>query len=245
MNIRNQIFLFNTQSFIRPILYLACALSVGVGVISATPAWATADAVSGAAKNIPQEAGTITDNQPITDLDRFAIIEKRYFGHGYPSDTIEDRLFRLENLVFGTKTHAPLPDRIKKLESVLGSAVPTATNEALNPGETPQTVAQPAAAAAPIAAAPVKTAARTFNGLYDQAMADVDASRFHAAAEGLEQAIQLNPNSAKAYALLANTLLRLQDREGAKEAFRACFQVDPFGADGRNAKAMLLKMVKR
>jgi tetratricopeptide (TPR) repeat protein len=225
---------------------------IGTGFYAPAPVWAadiapvTPVGASDTKAAIPEESGTIVDNQPLTDLDRFALLEKRFFGHGYPNDTIEDRLFRMENLVFGSKSKAPLPDRIKKLEATLGSVTPVANTGALNPGETAQ-VAAPAstAGAAPVNTATVKDkdAPKTFNSLYEQAMADIDASRFHAASEELEQAIQLNPNNAKAYSLLATTLLRLQDRDGAKEAFRACFQVDPFGPDGRNAKAMLLKMV--
>ncbi|MBU6453781.1 MAG: hypothetical protein KGS72_18520 [Cyanobacteria bacterium REEB67] len=240
---------------ISSILVASFALCVSAGPIAVAPVWAAdvasaslpaapAGSSSGTAA-IPEEAGTIVDNQPLTDLDRFALLEKRFFGHGYPNDTIEDRLFRMENLVFGSKTKAPLPDRIKKLEATLGSVTPTANTGALNPGETASVApsATEAVSPAPVTAVRAKDAPKTFDSLYSQAMADFDASRFHAASEELEAAIQLNPNSAKAYSLLASTLLRLQDRDGAKEAMRACFQVDPFGPDGRNAKAMLLKMV--
>jgi tetratricopeptide (TPR) repeat protein len=224
---------------------LSFTLAVGAFILSGTPALAqvvdttTPRTNANAAADDGPAAG-----QPMTDLQRFSGLEKRYFGHGYPNDTIEDRLFRMENLVFGGKTHAPMPDRIFKLEAAIGKPAPTVTNEALNPGESTQAAAPATpAAAAPVAVAPLKDAPKTFNSLFDQATADIDATRYHAASEELEQAIQLNPNNARAYSLLGETLLKLQDREGAKEAFRACFQVDPFGADGRNAKAMLLKMV--
>jgi len=224
-------------------LHITLALAFSSLILQGSPALAqvldTSTPKASASDNAAASAG------PLTDLERFNIIEKRYFGHGFPNDAIEDRLFRMENLVFGSKSHAPMPERIFKLEAVLGKAAAPQGNAALNPGESVQTTpAAPVAAVVPVAPlAPLKDAPKTFTSLYDQAMADIDNSRFHAAADELEQAIQLNPNNAKAYSTLGNVLLRLQDREGAKEAFRACFQVDPFGGDGRNAKAMLLKMV--
>ena len=231
---------------------LSAMLAAGTFVIAAGAAQAQvvdtspeAAAKAAAARSADNKNGS--DGQPLTDLERFGALEKRYFGHGYPNDTIEDRLFRMENLVFGSKTHAPMPERIFKLEATLGKAAPAAAgNEALNPGEAPQSTPEQNGGGAPgnaTASAPVKVPAKTFSSLFAQANDDMDATRYHAAAEELEEAIQLNPNNSKAYALLGTALLKLQDREGAKEAFRACFQVDPFGADGRNAKAMLLKMV--
>ncbi|MBS2008802.1 MAG: tetratricopeptide repeat protein [Cyanobacteria bacterium SZAS TMP-1] len=185
------------------------------------------------------------DYKSLSPTDRFAILERRYFGHGYPDDKLEDRLFRMENLVFGTQTHAAVPERIFKLEAVLNKPEQPPANSALNPGEASQPAAAPASAEAKATAlsTPVKEKPKNFNDLYMQAQMDIDAQRYHAAADELEQAIQLSPGNAKAYSLLGNTLLKLQDRDGAKEAFRACFQMDPFGADGRGAKVMLLKMV--
>jgi TolA-binding protein len=232
----------NTNRFI-----LSLCLAGGLCSMAGGPA--LAQVVDTTAPRAQAVDDTPAAGQPMTDLQRFNALEKRYFGHGYPNDAIEDRLFRMENLVFGGKTKAPLPDRIFKLEAAIGKpAAEPPANEALNPGESTQAAAAAAAAkAAPSGAeAPVKTvkeAPKTFNSLFSQATADIDATRFHAAADELEQAIQLNPNNARAYSLLGETLLKLQDRDGAKEAFRACFQVDPFGADGRSAKAMLLKMV--
>jgi tetratricopeptide (TPR) repeat protein len=233
---------------------LSVTLVVGAFLLLATQALAQVVDTSPSAAKAANDTSTGTSGQPMTDLERFNGLEKRYFGHGYPNDTIEDRLFRMENLVFGGKTHAPMPERIYKLEATLGKAAPAAAaNEALNPNESTQPTASATGAAgasgasgaagASTASAPAKEAPKTFSSLFNQAQADIDATRFHAASEELEQAIQMNPNNAKAYSMLGDSLLKLQDREGAKEAFRACFQVDPFGADGRNAKAMLLKMV--
>ncbi len=231
-------------------LILSLSLALGVWGMAGTPALAQVVDTSGNAKAAVVD-DTPAPGQPMTDLQRFNALERRYFGHGYPNDTIEDRLFRMENLVFGGKTKAPMPDRIFKLEAAIGKPAAPSANEALNPSESTQATtpansgqdSMGGALAGAAAPPPQKEPAKTFNSLFSQATADIDATRYHAAADELEQAIQLNPNNARAYSLLGETLLKLQDREGAKEAFRACFQVDPFGADGRNSKAMLLKMV--
>jgi len=219
-------------------------------LLSAMPAQAqVVDYTKPVAKEIETavEDGAV-DLNSLSPEQRFSRLEKKYFGHGYPDDKLEDRLFRMENLVFGSQTHAPVPERIFKLEAVLTKSAQATTNPALNPGEVGQSATLPPPGipvpfTGSASGATAKAKPASFNSLFLQAQEDIDATRYHAAAEELEQAIKLNPNNAKAYSMLGDTLLKLQDREGAKEAFKACFQVDPFGAEGRGAKEMLLKMV--
>ncbi|NJL73100.1 MAG: SDR family NAD(P)-dependent oxidoreductase, partial [Candidatus Competibacteraceae bacterium] len=40
------------------------------------------------------------------------------------------------------------------------------------------------------------------------------------------ESIKLNPRFPDAYAYMGDVLLKLKDREGAKEAYKACFEVD-------------------
>lgn len=69
--------------------------------------------------------------------------------------------------------------------------------------------------------------------------------RYNAAARIFENEIERNPNNLRARLCLGRTLEMLKDPEGAKDEYRYCFAADPFGADGRLAKAYLLEMVER
>ncbi len=82
--------------------------------------------------------------------------------------------------------------------------------------------------------------AQTFESLSQLAIDDYAAKRFHAAAEHLMQALQHNNKDARTYYRLGDVLTKLQDQDGAKEAYEAAFSVDPFGAIGSMAKQQLL-----
>lgn len=69
--------------------------------------------------------------------------------------------------------------------------------------------------------------------------------RYNAAARIFEAEVERNPNNLRARLCLGRTLEMLKDPEGAKDEYKYCFAADPFGADGRLAKAYLLEMVER
>jgi tetratricopeptide (TPR) repeat protein len=174
---------------------------------------------------------------PVLDHDQKRIfeLETRYFGHGYHSENNDKRLSRLENLVFGMPTPGATPERLKKIEAIAADidkqkkAAELKTLPVLNP-------------------APVKQAKGkklTFNQQYAVAAQDIRLKRYHAAADGLLKVINMNPRYSPAYAYLGDVLLKLKDYEGAKEAYRAGFEVDPFGQYGRYGKARLMGLAQR
>lgn len=85
---------------------------------------------------------------------------------------------------------------------------------------------------------------QTFESLSQLAVDDYAAKRYHAAAEHLMQALQHNNRDARTYYRLGDVLTKLQDQDGAKEAYEAAFSVDPFGAIGSMAKQQLLSRAK-
>ncbi len=70
----------------------------------------------GWATNVP------TGPQSSPDEDRVMKLEQAAFGSTYPEHEVEDRVDHLEKEVFGSKTDAPMADRIAKLETKLGGA---------------------------------------------------------------------------------------------------------------------------
>lgn len=48
-------------------------------------------------------------------LEKLSVLEKRYFGHSFDSDSDENRAGRLEQLVYGEESSAELKDRINRL----------------------------------------------------------------------------------------------------------------------------------
>jgi tetratricopeptide (TPR) repeat protein len=85
---------------------------------------------------------------------------------------------------------------------------------------------------------------QTFESLSQLAVDDYAAKRYHAAAEHLMQALQHNNKDARTYYRLGDVLTKLQDQDGAKEAYEAAFSIDPFGAIGSMAKQQLLSRAK-
>ena len=157
------------------------------------------------------------------NLAKLSILEKRYFEHDFPSDKVTDRLARLEQLIFG----ATIPgDASKRLNNLA-----TKTN--------PEVMAPPAEISRTAKPAPV-----TFQSAMDNGIKNYKLQRYHHAQEDFEKAIALNPRSAEAYANLGGVLIMLKDRENAREAFKACFTLHPFGELGNYAKTKMLKLIQ-
>lgn len=214
-----------------------CLLLAGMSLIclpSQTPAWATS-VVS--AETIRAEETVTATSAPALDGDhkRLFELETRYFGRGYHSENDDKRLSRLENLVFGVPSPGATGDRLGKIEAVAA--------EIDKQKKTADLKTLPALTAAPVKAGKGKKL--TFNQQYAVAAQNIRTKRYHAAADDLLKVINMNPRYSPAYAYLGDVLLKLHDYEGAKEAFRAGFEVDPFGQYGRYGKAKLMGLAQR
>lgn len=85
----------------------------------------------------------------------------------------------------------------------------------------------------------------TFASLSADAVDDYKAMRYHACCAKLLKAIELKPNDAITFYRLGDVLTILKDEQGAKEAYSACFDSDPFGPVGRQARAKILAYAQR
>ncbi len=79
----------------------------------------------------------------------------------------------------------------------------------------------------------------------ERGLAEYNLHRYNAAARIFEDEIDRNPGNLRARLCLGRTLEMLKDPEGAKQEYKYCFSADPFGADGKLARAYLLEMVER
>ncbi len=178
----------------------------------------------------------ITDKSMSPALNRIYKIEVNFFGQAYDKDNMHQRISRLENNVFGSTSYDALNDRLERLERALGKG----TQLKIENPKTSVTVKKSKSIS------PVKeTPDKKFADLLNKAQAEISMKRYHAAAEELMNAIQMNPSSSLAFRQLGDVLVQLKDPEGAQEAYKACFENDPFGENGRYAKSKLLGLVFR
>lgn len=160
-------------------------------------------------------------------------LENRFFAHSFAGESVEKRLSRLEAIMFGARSNKSFEERVEKLTAAadLGKI-----DNSKEQAEFLQATLERSKAAAK------KPKKENFHSLYNAAMADLKLRRYHAAAEELLNAINHNPRYSPAYAYLGDVLIKLQDKPGALEAYRACFDVDPFGKFGRYGKAKLVAL---
>lgn len=209
---------------------------------------------------------------PTGDLGRLQSLESQFFGHTNESYNIVDRLSKIESQVFGQSGSGALNGRLNRLEEALGK--PTQAVSTVNQS-TPSTsklkpvslkAAKPvmddsdltptfsqrppnAGSLTPISAESSGIAntggKETFKSVSAAAVDDYKAQRYHACLEKLMKAVSLKPGDAVTYYRLGDVLTILQDEQGAKEAYTACFKFDPLGPVGRKAKEIILGYAKR
>ncbi len=213
---------------------------------------------SQSASPAPEQSRQAAVEQDSGDIGRLTRMEMKYFGAENVSHCFSQRIDRLEAMIFGQATKNPLQSRINRLEQALGTAPtamvdhspsykPTAKSSSSSTSSSPST--SPIASFTPSfthsSTAPSSTLkVQTFESLSQLAVDDYAAKRYHAAAEHLMQALQHNNKDARTYYRLGDVLTKLQDQDGAKEAYEAAFSVDPFGAIGSMAKQQLLSRAK-
>jgi len=77
---------------------------------------------------------------------------------------------------------------------------------------------------------------------YDDGMKDFMQKRYHTAETDFELAVSINRSDTSALLMLGRTREFLKDSQGAKEAYTAAFNVNPFSADGAQAKQALMNL---
>lgn len=173
----------------------------------------------------------IIDQSQNSALSRIYKIEAAFFGHPYDKDDLSQRVNRLENNVFGSVSYDALNDRLSRLEKALGREPHLNIVNPHIPKQAAKTQSQAK-----------ESQDKRFADMLNKAQADIALKRFHAAAEELMNAIQINPSSSLAFRQLGDVLVELKDHDGALESYKACFENDPFGENGKYAKTKLLSL---
>jgi len=165
-------------------------------------------------------------------------LEQHLYQHDFSAESTEERLARLEQMAFGASKNGSDNDRVKALCTALGGNWLSSNKSQAQEPQVTSTSTRPSHKAK------VLEHRETVASLLSEGMADFKAQRYHHAQEQFEKAIAISPRSPEAYANLGGTLIMLQDKPGALEAFKACFALQPFGKIGAYAKEQILKVVK-
>jgi len=183
-------------------------------------------------------SGTVSAS---TSGDKLSKLEEHYFGHSFATEKDEKRLRRLELLVFGQSSESKdSSSRVSNIEQIVAELAQKKVDD-----QAKALAAEKAAINAAKSAKAEKPVKLTFNQAYALAAQELKQKRYHAAADAYLRVISINPRYSPAYAYLGDILVKLKDYEGAKEAYRAGFEVDPFGQYGRYGKAKLMGLAKR
>ncbi len=203
--------------------------------LSGTAVWAETTAMV----SLPNSSsGTVSAS---TSGDKLSKLEEHYFGHSFATEKDEKRLRRLELLVFGQSSESKdSSSRVSNIEQIVAELAQKKVDD-----QAKALAAEKAAINAAKSAKAEKPVKLTFNQAYALAAQELKQKRYHAAADAYLRVISINPRYSPAYAYLGDILVKLKDYEGAKEAYRAGFEVDPFGQYGRYGKAKLMGLAKR
>lgn len=156
-------------------------------------------------------------------------LEKRFYQGDFSLEPEEVRLMRLEKLIFGDSKQGDAAQRLQALQK----AVEENQNRARKPATTDSPlVGAPCRRPGPEAELEngmVHDKNSTFAEAMATGIANFKLKRFQHAREDFEQAISFSPGSPQACANLGSTLMLLKDYDGAQEAFKAAFTLEPFG----------------
>lgn len=216
-------------------LYSVLATVTTLTTLSGTAVWAETTTMA----SLPNSAsGTVSAS---TSGDKLSKLEEHYFGHSFTTEKDEKRLRRLELLVFGQSSESKDSNsRVSNIEQIVAELAQKKVDD-----QAKALAAEKAAINAAKSAKAEKPVRLTFNQAYALAAQELKQKRYHAAADAYLRVISINPRYSPAYAYLGDILVKLKDYEGAKEAYRAGFEVDPFGQYGRYGKAKLMGLAKR
>lgn len=185
-------------------------------------------------------------------------IERDAFSHSYSTDTLEQRVCRLEQFVFGKQFSGDLAKRFKR---VRGALAPKEIEKAIAPTTGSETGAETSAADAgekkpkvydfptlikkPAQAPPPPEPTKTHMGLIDVMNRGIDNYNSHKYAnadDDFEECCAMAPGMSRCFAYLAITKMQLNLRQAAIDSFRTSFMLDPFGNYGRYAKSCLVTL---
>ncbi|MBP9091480.1 tetratricopeptide repeat protein [bacterium] len=222
---------------------------ISLTFLSATAAWGetlsmiplTSNASGNALGTSTASASALASASASTRGEKLSTLEEHYFGHSFASEKEEKRLRRLEYLVFGQSNESKDSNsRVANIEQIVSDLAQKKLDD-----QAKALAAEKAAINAAKSAKAEKPVKLTFNKAYALAAQELRQKRYHAAADAYLKVISINPRYSPAYAYLGDILVKLKDYEGAKEAYRAGFEVDPFGQYGRYGKAKLMGLAKR
>lgn len=149
-------------------------------------------------------------------------LEKKFFVHGYPMDPAAQRLEKLELFVFGIKGSGEMGNRLAKLERVLATQnAPVSSVKTANPE-------------------PKDSRPQSLIAAMNSGIDNYNRHRYHNAEDDFEMCCAMAPGVSRVHAYLAVTKLQINERQSAINAFRTCYELDPFGTYGRYAKHCLI-----
>lgn len=209
------------------------AAGISLTILSGTAAWGETTSMV----PVPTSASISVS----TNGEKLNNLEEHYFGHSFASEKEEKRLRRLEYLVFGQSNESiDSNSRVANIEQIVSALAQKKIDD-----QAKAAAAELAAIKAAKSVKAEKPVKLTFNQAYVLAAKELKDKRYHAAADAYLKVISINPRYSPAYAYLGDILVKLKDYEGAKEAYRAGFEVDPFGQYGRYGKAKLMGLASR
>jgi len=165
-------------------------------------------------------------------------IENKCFSRTYPKESMEQRVARLEQFVFGKITNGTIVTaRLEKVAKIVDPQVNVAT-----PGENPS---QRVFNSDHITPLQNPTPVKQIESLIDVINHGIDHYNVHdyqRAEDDFEKCCAMAPDMARVHSYLAITKLQENERPTALEEFRTTYAIDPFGTYGRYAKFCLLKL---
>lgn len=188
----------------------------------------------GSSAALLDSGNTVSTEKDNSAASRLKKLEIQFFGRSYDQEDLYKRLSRLENSVFGGASFDSVHDRLDRIELVLGK------------GQSPKIENSRRVAQYRPATTQVKQSSdQKFADLLNRAQANISLKKYQVAADELMSAVQINPTSSLAFRQLGDVLVELRDIEGAQEAYKACFEEDQFGENGKYAKSKLLALFPR
>lgn len=173
----------------------------------------------------PQSGNNATPPAPEAkeQEDKLGLLEKKLFLQQAPQKTEDERLGRLELFVFGSKGNGDSKARLEKLER----ALPADKNaEALRAPGTKTPISKPLG----------------LLQIINSGIDNYNRHRYHNAEDDFELACAMAPGMSRVHAYMAVTKLQINERQSALDAFRTCYELDPFGTYGQYAKRCLIEL---
>jgi hypothetical protein len=163
-------------------------------------------------------------------------VETKCFSRTYVKETIEQRVARLEQFVFGKiSSSTNVNARLEKIARIvapsplaISSTEGTSAADADQPSQTPDSHT------------PKQT--ESLITVINRGIDHYNVHDYQRAEDDFEKCCAMAPDMARVHSYLAITKLQENERPAALEEFRTTYAIDPFGTYGRYAKFCLLKL---